>query len=214
MSVEAAVSIGGWLIDGYANSVPLHFVWTSNQMQSLYFLFTSNKMHCIAPDSNILTTNNSNCLYVLSELHTKASFVLHICFLQPPCVFRQTFCGCTLSELLTNVIHLFNRNLLPMIAPEKHFNTQRLNISAYRLNFESMRSFWWEHSHHIRQSFPLSKMDQHINLWLISIQSINQSILDYLLLTAHFDASSHDRLFGQPTPAIQRRWVRIPPTQL
>ena len=27
------------------------------------------------------------------------------------------------------------------------------------------------------------------------------------LLTAHFDASSHDRLFGQPTPAIQRRSI-------
>merc|ERR550534_1001108 len=26
---------------------------------------------------------------------------------------------------------------------------------------------------------------------------------------AHFDASSHDRLFGQPTPAIQRRLRRI-----
>ena len=83
MSVEAAVSIGGWLIDGYANSLRLHFVWTSNQMQSLYFIFTSYKFiasHQILM-SNILTTNNSNCLYILSELQTNATCVIYICLL-------------------------------------------------------------------------------------------------------------------------------------
>ena len=65
MSVEAAVSIGGWLIDGYANSVPLHFVWNVKPMQSFYFIFTFNQeqqelpLHIVRASNQCILSENA-----------------------------------------------------------------------------------------------------------------------------------------------------------
>ena len=147
MSVEAAVSIGGWLIDGYANSVPLHFVWTSNQCN-------------LSTSYLLLTTNNRNCLCILYERRTNAFFYQNVCFLWSHCITPDKHLNTTNSLPLhfvwtSNQCNIFIKTFTfpssynnisstsSIITPTvlyEHFVIASRHFNIFRLNLRPMQS--------------------------------------------------------------------------